>query len=227
MKEMLVAKQLVWQYLQKYPELYSEWERQCILDYIRTIYSDGFIPDLVREVYDEVGIVPDDRNVYVEFSDLLRSVFPIEERNILEVGGGVIPRLGKRISEVQTTGKITVYDPRLSKYEKDTDKLHLVRKKFTNRTKIGDTNLMIALMPCEAIETFIRSATSNKIDFMLGFCEGGPHGDEYDYFEDEDEWIHSMLYQTEDLIKENHMGKMKVKTLPRCRNPYPVIYNER
>jgi hypothetical protein len=62
---------------------------------------------------------------------------------------------------------------------------------------------------------------------MLGFCEGGPHGDEFDYFEDDDEWLNSMLYLARDRIEEQGMGKMKVKYLRECNNPYPVIYNER
>ena len=227
MRDLMIAKHYVLQYLKEHPELFSDYERECILDYVYLINSDEFIPDVVREVYDEVGIIPDTKNVYLEFIKLLNNTYAVHDKNILEVGGGTIPRLAKRINHLQTTGSITVYDPRLSIYEEDTSKFHLVRKPFTESTNIGNHNLMVALMPCEACETVIRSAINNKIDFMLGFCEGGPHGDEFDYFEDDDEWLNSMLYLARDGIEENGMGKMKVKYLQECKNPYPVIYNER
>ena len=227
MKDLMIAKHSVFKYLKEHPSLFSDYERECILDYVYLINSDEFIPDVVREVYDEVGIIPDKKNVYVEFLDLLKDTYPIQDKNILEIGGGTIPRLAKRINNIQTTGSITVYDPRLSVYEKSTDKFHLVRKPFLESTNIGNHNLMVSLMPCEACEIVIRSATTNGMDFMLGFCEGGPHGDEFDYFEDDDEWLNSMLYLAKDRIEEQGMGKMKVKYVKECGNPYPVIYNVR
>ena len=227
MKDLVIAKHTLLQYFKEHPKLFTEYEKKCILDYVHVLNSDEFIPDLIREIYDEVGIIPDKKNVYLEFLSLLRGVHSIEDKRILEVGGGTIPRLAKRIHNIQTTGSITVYDPRLSLYERDMERFHLVRKPFDSNTLVGDYQLMVSLMPCEACEAVIRKATDCKVDFMLGFCEGGPHGDEFDYFEDEDEWLNSMLYLARDRIEEQGMGKMKVKYLKECNNPYPVIYNER
>ena len=215
-------------FFEQYPNAFSNREKEAVLNYAKeSVHYSEFVPDLVREIYDELGFMPDDKNIYLGFIDLLKSAFPIEERKIIEIGGGILPRLGKRISALQTTGNIVVYDPRLSTYESDTEKMKLVRRRFSQKDSIGDRNLMIAFMPCEGAETVIESATKNRMDFMLAFCEGGPHGDEFDYFEDADEWLHSMMYLAEDRVKEEHMGKVKVKTLEKYGDPYPVIYNER
>ena len=216
----------VLKYLRDNISNYSESEINYICKNYDYLEHNKFVPDILRQIYDELGLLDDKDNLYLGFIDIIKDKFNIDS-NIVEVGGGVIPSLGKNITLNQKSGTVTVYDPRLSIYEEDTSKFHLVRKPFTESTNIGNHNLMVALMPCEACETVIRSAIKNKIDFMLGFCEGGPHGDEFDYFEDDDEWLNSMLYLAKDGIEENGMGKMKVKYLQECKNPYPVIYNER
>ncbi len=211
----------------EHPDAFFDYEKDRLLKYISYDDCELFIPDLAREVYDELGFVEDSQNIYLGFMDLLKNAFPISERKIIEVGGGILPRLGERISSELTTGHITIYDPRLSRVIQDTPKMTLVRRKFNKKDDVGDTNLMIAFMPCEGAETVIESATKNGIDFMLGFCEGGPHGDCYDYYEDDDEWLHSMMYLARSRVEENHMGKVKIKTLEKYGDPYPVIYNER
>ena len=211
----------------EHPGAFADIEKERLLNYISYDDEELFIPDLAREVYDELGFVEDDKNIYLGFMDLLKNAFPYQERKILEVGGGILPRLGKRISDQLTTGHITIYDPRLSRAVEDTPKMTLVRRKLTRSDSIGDTNLMVGFMPCEGTETFLNVATQNNIDFMLGFCEGGPHGDCYDFYEDEDEWLHAMMYVAESGVRDHHMGKVKVKTLEKYGDPYPVIYNER
>ena len=86
---------------------------------------------------------------------------------------------------------------------------------------------MLAFMPCEPAETFIDAATENKIDFMLALCEGGPHGDEYDYFESDEEWLDSMIYRAKRGVKDNGMGTLGIQYLKKYEDPYPVIYNHR
>jgi len=226
-KDANIRRHQLLEFFKENSDAFEEYEKQRVLDYVKYGDDSSFIPDLAREIYDELGFMEDKHNIYLGFIDLLREAFPIEEAKILEVGGGILPRLGKRISELQTTGNIIIYDPRLSIYEKDTPKMKLVRSRFTKKENIGDRNLMIAFMPCEGAEPFIESATDHNTDFMLGFCEGGPHGDCYDYYEDAEEWLHSMMYLARRKVEENHMGKVKVKSLEQYGDPYPVIYNER
>ena len=229
MKEKLIETSQIMLFLNNNPGIFNDFERDCLINYVKSNRTHGkFVPDMVREIYDELGLLREDQDIYTGFMDLLQSEFDIRERKILEVGGGVLPRLGKRISSIQTgEGKITVYDPRLSKYVQDTDRMKLVRKRFTTTTKLGDTNFMLAFMPCEAAESFLDSAIKHRIDFMLALCEGGPHGDEFDYFESDEEWLDSMIYKAKRGVKEKQMGSLGIQYLKKYEDPYPIIYNHR
>ena len=149
----------------------------------------------------------------------------------MEVAGGILPRLGKRIAHYQKVhcgkGTITVYDPRISVYESDTDRLKFVRKQFHKDTDIRNTNLILGLQPCEATYALLDSAFQTKTDFMVALCEGGVHGEPYDFYEDADEWVHGVLCYTEDAVKRYGMGKMKVLSLKQYGDPWPVIYNHK
>lgn len=180
--------------------------------------------DLVRELLDHLSLIPDKDNIYIKFLEELEKEHEIKDKKIIEVGGGTFPNLAKRISKKLKTGTITVYDPRLSKAEKQTEKMILKREMFTTKTPIKDTNLMIGLMPCKGIEPLINQAINNRIDFMIWLCEGGPHGDYIDYFEYEDEWLDSILSYGKRGVEKNNMGQMKVKHFPKY-SEYPIIYN--
>ena len=215
-------------FILKYAEAFTKEERKHLMDYARRGHpKNKMIPDLVREIYDRLGLLDDKDNMYLGFIDLLDSEFPYKERNIIEVGGGIFPSLAKRISSLQTTGKIKVYDPRLAKNEHNGHKLTLMREKFYSNTKIEDANLLIGFMPCEATYNIIASATRNNTDFMIALCEGGPHGDIFDYFESDQDWLNSMIYMAECGVEDNNMGTLEKTYLKSYHNPYPVIYNKR
>ena len=220
-------KDKITQFLEKYPDIFTDIEKKYIMSYAIAPSDEKLVPDTVREVYDELGIIPDESNIYIGFMNLLSEVYNIENKKILEIGGGVLPRLGKRISKKLNAGKIVVYDPRLSHYEQSTDKMRLVREKFNRSSSIEDSDLIIGLMPCEAAEVIIDTAVNNNIDFVLALCEGGFHGDEYDFYESPEEWIGSMVRYADREVEYRGMGELKVKYLEKYGSPYPVIYNDR
>lgn len=218
---------MVKEYLEKYPDIFTAEEKKYIVSCLKYEFEDYLIPDCLRELYDELGILSDDKNVYKGFIEIADEAFKLSHRNILEVGGGILPRLGERISALQETGSITVYDERLSKYKEDTDNLKLVRKNFDKTIEIGNADLLIGLMPCKAAELIIDVAALNNVDFMIALCEGGPHGDEFDYFEDEEEWQHSVIYSARCAVRDKDMGKLMIKSMENYGSSYPVIYNDR
>ena len=218
---------LVMDLIIKYADVFTDAERNYLINNCTLSYKDKLIPDLLREVYDKLDLIEDEENIYLGFIDLLDSEFDIKEKEIIEVGGGIFPQLAKKISKYQTKGQIKVYDPRLSYYEDNTSKMTLVREKFTANTKVEDVDLLIGFMPCEATYTIIDSATRNNIDFMIALCEGGPHGDIYDYFETEDEWLHSIMSFASSSVEYNKMGTVEKTYLKKYHNPYPIIYNKR
>lgn len=220
-------KQDVLEYVEKHPEIFDIFEKNYISQYIKDGIDYLFLPDLIRELYDKFGLVEDDKNIYIGFLELLKDNFDVKDSSIIEVGGGIFPCLGKRISLMQDKGTITVYDPRISIYENGNRHLRLVRKNFSRYMDVNGTDLMIGFMPCKGAEELVQSATNNNVDFMVALCEGGPHGDIYDYFESDEEWIDSMLYRASRGIEDNGMGELGITYLEKYEDPYPVIYNKR
>lgn len=219
---------LVSEYLKKFPGMFDEYEEAYILACAKGHDSQfELAPDLVREVYDELGILSIEKNIYLGFIKMIDDIFGIKDKNILEIGGGILPRLGERISKIQDKGTITVYDPRISEYKDDSSNLKLVRKTFDGTINVNNIDLMIGLMPCKAAETIVNVSTKNDIDFIIALCEGGPHGDEFDFFEDDEEWRSSLITYAGRLVEDKNMGELKIKYMKEYSNPYPIIYNDR
>ena len=167
-----------------------------------------------------------DKNMLEKIYD----VSNIEEgENIVEVGGGVVPSLAKRIALKQQKGTITVYDPRLIEtLHQDIPNLVLKKQKFTTETKEPQADLYIAFMPCEATQQIIGTVGENKQDFIIAACEGGPHGEMFDYFESDDEWLHCMLWYARRTIEKADLGELVIsEELEKYNDPYPVFYNRR
>ncbi len=218
---------LLREYLDEYSGIFNEREERELFKWIKYVNAGYMLPDFVREVFDELGLFSDDKNIYLGFIEMADAAFDLKNRHILEIGGGILPRLGERISAFQDKGSITVYDERISKYKESTEKMKLVRKNFDKSMEIRNIDLLIGLMPCKAAELIIELAAKNNIDFMIALCEGGPHGDEFDFYEDEEEWQHSVIYSARCAVRDKEMGKLLIKDMEKYGNPYPIIYNER
>ena len=205
-------------------ELYTEFE----YDYIRNTFLKGRYDEVkqdegIREILDEVDMLPEEENVYKYFTDFILSRCDINNKRIIEVGGGVFGRLSKRLNLKQENGIITIYDPRLDPTIKSTDRMIFKKEKFTKKTDISDIDLLVGLMPCEGANPLVEQAIKYDKDFILWLCEGGPHGDIFDYFEDEYEWMDSLLYFTGSSL-ENKGKKLYIKKEERL-SPYPIITN--
>lgn len=218
---------LVKEYLEKYPGVFTQEEERSILSCVNYLNKEIMFPACARELFDELDLLIPDENIYLGFIEMANEIFNLADRNILEIGGGILPRLGERISVLQDKGSITVYDKRLSKYKEDNSKMKLVRKEFNKTMEITNIDLILGLMPCKAAELIIDVAGEHNIDFMIALCEGGPHGDEFDFFEDEEEWQHSVIYSARCAVRDKEMGKLMIKDMVKYGDPYPVIYNDR
>ena len=211
-------------YVKEHLEDYSNLEIRYLLSNADMLEHTLNLPDTMRQIYDELGLIDDDKNAYKAFVDLLKDNFDID-RNIREVGGGVIPSVAKRISAMQDTGSVTVYDPKLSKSQKQQDNLLLKKQRFELNTDVSGADMIIGFMPCDATELLIRKATDNKLDFLVALCEGGHY--EFDDFFDTEAWTDSILCFAKDRIKENGLGELVKTDLKAYGDPYPVIYNKR
>lgn len=212
------------QYVREHLEDYSDLEIRYLISNAEMLEHTINLPDVMRQIYDELELLDDDKNAYKAFVDLLKDNFNINS-NIIEVGGGVIPSVAKRISSMQETGSVTVYDPKLSKSQSSTDNLKLKKERFELNTDVSRADMIIGFMPCDATELLIRKAADNKLDFLVALCEGGHY--EFDDFFDTEAWTESIICFASDKIKENGLGELVKTDLKAYGDPYPVIYNKR
>jgi len=218
------------EYVEKYGHLYDEFEK-LYLERLNIEMARNYrreIPDITRQVLEELGYYNNnpEQSSYEYFINLIDKEFGLE-KNIVEVAGGVVPTLGHKISLKQQKGTITIYDPRMSNYYDETERFILKKERFRRSTNLEDTDLLIGFMPCEATQEIIENATDNSIDFIIALCEGGPHGDEFDYFDSTEEWLHAMLYLAKRGIEDQNMGELKVLSFKKYTSQYPIIYNKR
>ncbi len=222
-----VIRQQAIEFVKNHCILYGYIEMHCLIDAIRNMdISELYVVELAREVFDELGLIPGEYNIYEKFSNVVDSIHGLDNKNIIEIGGGRFPRLAKRIRLKQKNGSITVYDPNLH-VEFDSKRFKLRRRRANAYTDVNNCDLIIGLMPCKGAETLLDLALKNRKDFVLWLCEGGPHGDEFDFFEGEDEWKNYMIDRAKSGVEANGMGKLKVKTINEFSDKYPIIYNER
>lgn len=190
-------------------KLYSNKERDALLDSYLNMYGDAYTSDDVKklkdqflrsyvdsitQVYSALGMMDDEENPYVGFTHLIEKLYGLDI-NILEVGGGIYPALSKEIAKRQASigkGSITVMDPLLSK-NIDSKDLKLLKKDFTSKTNISKFDLIIGKEPCAATEAIIeRCETAPKsllispckcYDLLPVWCEYGdnPLNDWYNY----------------------------------------------
>lgn len=213
----------------KFVEAHKSSYTERELEYIKKNCEWGidrpFVSDLLRQIYDEAGKTDIDTNIYEGFLKLLEEHFDIN-RDIIEVGGGINPSLAKKIALRQKSGTITVYDPRLMTDIDHPDNLILKKEKFERTTPIGNTQMIIGFMPCDAIGALIDVACQNKVDFMVALCEGGMR-EEYGWLEEDDEWIGFIKYIAARGIEKGNLGTLGVASMEKYQNPYPVIYNKK
>lgn len=226
-EEKITLKKRIKKFLEKYHHLYDEFEINNIFSTLKYIdIKDLYYVEVIREILDELGVIPKEYNIYDAYISFLSTQTDLKNKNIIEIGGGRFPCLGRRINDVNEKGKITIYDPKLFKQNTNGNFI-LKKEKASLKTNVEEYDVIIGLMPCEGAETIIDLAINNNKDFFLWLCEGGPHGDEYDFYEDEDEWRTSMIDKAASGVAKNNMGNLKIKKLNQFSNKYPIIYNVR
>lgn len=217
---------LINEFLLEHKDDLEDYEIEWIKRNVPTLKGNFlYYPFVLREIFDKLGLFIDKENLYHRFAELIRQIHDLEGKRILEVGAGVYPTLAERL--VTDAGTIVCYDSRLTKHQSDTDKLKLVRKDFNRKMKLDDYDLVVSLMPCKGAEHVLDACIEQDKDFVLGLCEGGPHGDCYDFYEDEEEWIYSMISYASVRLERSGKGKLLKKSLEGCNYPYPIIYNSR
>lgn len=212
-------------FVEAHKDSYTPRERDYIAKNFLWSLDKPYSSDVLRQLYDELGAKDPKANMYEGFLRIMEENFDINT-DIIEVGGGILPSLAKKIALRQKSGTVTVYDPRLITNIDKPDNLILKKEKFGKDTPIGSAKLIIGFMPCEAAPLLVNSACDNQTDFMVALCEGGMR-EGYGWLEEDDEWIGFIKYCAERGIEDNGLGTLGEHSLEEYNNPYPVIYNKR
>lgn len=219
---------LIIDYLRENNDAFTASEKSIILSNLNndgTVYG---IPNVCLQIYDELGILPEDINSYKAFAKLVDEQFNIKDKNVIEIGGGNIPRLGIRIANMQDKGTITVYDPNLYiREDMEYPNLKLVNRRFTPLINVSKADLLIGLLPCGSSSTIIKSALRYKKDFMIAICDSCNFYEYFDGYEDNTNWPYDFIENISKPVEENNLGKVKIKYVNEIGENYPIIYNDR
>ncbi len=124
------------------------------------------------ELFEDLGMIPDKVSPHYTFLEELCKSHSLK-KNIIEVGGGMIPTLGNLIAERQKkigNGTITIYDPLLSNAEPKFSNMSLKRNYFTFEEDLSNYDLMIGLAPCEGLIQMLTAAGKYNLDFFIELC---------------------------------------------------------
>lgn len=165
------------------------------------------IPSDFMELYDELNLIKDDDNYYITFLNELEKHYKLD-CNILEIGGGNIPSLAKRIAKKQInigSGTITVYDKKIAYLKHNYSNLKLCRKDLTENSNIKSYDLVISLFPCTATILTIYKALEYNKDYFIGLCDCihplfGESDSDYEY-----DLNHPLEYQDKMLNEYKYM----------------------
>lgn len=208
-------------FLMEHEQDYTEEAREFILNNCLWGRRSSLVTDILRQIYDELNLLEEEENVYNQFLRTLEQSFDINT-DIVEIGGGKIPTLSKKIAQRQTHGTIVTYDNQLIIPQISIPNLTLVKRRLLPNEQL-EAKMLIGFMPCEGTETAISLVKRNHLDFMIALCDGTGHGE--DSFLSPEEWVSSMIYDAKQAAREAGLGEVK-KTYIKG-SPYPIIYNRR
>ena len=213
-------------FVNKHKDVFSEEELNFLSKNYLWGLRSNYVSCILTQLYDELNLIEEDKNVYLAFANLIDQIFGLEQ-NILEVGGGIFPRLATHIALKQKEGTITVIDPRLSKTTTNIPNLKLYKEKFSKNIIPKNTTLMVAQMPYGTTEAIIENACKNKMDFIIALGDAQIENSDWINEDIQYEWKAHIIYDAKKLIKENHLGTLEIESLEQYGSQYPVIYNKR
>lgn len=150
-------------YYKEIPGAYEYIKQQFFVD-----ISYGKPNDIIRSIIEELGLNRFlENDYYKNFIEYMKSETGID-KNLLEVGCGILPSLANKISKEQTCGSVTAMDPKvIEAYEGN---IGIIKKEFTLDTDVSNYDLIYGFYPCQATTTMIKSSFKNDKDLFLEMC---------------------------------------------------------
>ena len=219
------------EFSEKYRHSYSDYSWQFIEDNFWTYVFSNACPDILMQIYTELGIESSEGNFYKEHVKRIQERFDIG-RNILDIASGRIPAFANSLAHEQLRirkGTITLYEPLLIETKPKHRNMTLHKTEFTSEISIKEFDLLTGIMPCEATELIIEQACRNRKDFYVAMC-GCTH---FEYMP----WgmhVTSEMYQEHVIektlrwLKEYDNGELVIERLDDSYPiDFPILYNRK
>ena len=217
-----------------YVHKYVDYLPSYIIDHLSEDYltglNDGYASCYVRQFYDENNLMKKEFNYYALFEDLVKRNYPdLKDRTVLDLGGGIVPVLGRRIAK--EAKHVIVVDENLAPIDNPSN-LETIQCHVEDVRKLPKADLIVGFMPCEATRLIAEYAAYYKSDFILELC-GCIHDDNSYYSEYFDSmrgvyyesYVNKVKSTAEQKIKESGIGKLKEYKVTRF--PFRMIGNKR
>ena len=218
-------------FAQKYRQEYSESAWEFIEENFWMYVYSNVCPDLLMQIYTELGIESPNGNFYKEHLKRVQERFDITG-NILDIGSGKIPAFANLLAYEQLRigkGTITLYEPLLIETKPKYRNMTLYKEEFTSETHIKEFDLITGIMPCEATELVIEQACRNKKDFYVAMC-GCTHFDyiPWGMYTAPEMYQDYVISKTQSLLKEYDNGELVIEQLDdNYAIDYPILYNRK
>lgn len=219
-------------YIDNFINIYEDVLDEYDIEFLREQCDLGIdfdvVPFMLNQFYNEYGLIDNNRNIYLAILKKLKEVFELKNKQILEVGGGPIPILGRLIAD--ETKNITVFDSNITHKNNDKKNLKIVSKYFTPITSLDNYDIVVSFMACGAQESIICNCANNNKDFFIGLCPCGKEAisNLYGRILSNDEYINKLVELANKKINNSDLGVLVIDRLDnRYGYDYPILYNKR
>ena len=219
------------EYLDKYgKDIPKECLESMREDVLCGFYGD-YAPCYIMQFYDEYNLMKDEWNLYKLFIELIKHNHPdLSNKTVLDVGGGVVPSLGKRLAKDAKHVIVVDYDITDTN---NPNNLEVIKKRIEKASELPKADLVIGFFPCQATRFILEHAGNTNSDFMIGLC-GCVHDDDLRF---ELMWNNCFglcaheqekryLNYAKQMIEEHKLGELQIDDSS-CVLPYPIIGNKR
>ena len=223
--------QLFKKFAMKYRHEYSETAWEYIEENFWTYVYSNTGPDILMQIYTELGIESPEGNFYKEHLKRVQERFDITG-NILDIGSGRIPSFANLLAQRQLSlgkGTLTLYEPLLVDIKPKHRNMTLYKEEFTSNTHIKEFDLITGIMPCEATELIIEQACRNQKHFYIAMC-GCTHSDyvPWPMYTSPQIYQDQIIRKTSQLLKEYNNGELTIEKLADNYDiDYPILSNRK
>ena len=127
-----------------------------------------------NQLYSWFDLYSKDEDPYDQLLDTYESIHgPLKGKNIVEVGGGPVPALARKMTERMKdengniVGSITVYDPNLiERYPK----VRCIQEELKETDTLTSNTSLIGMLPCEGTQVILTFVDTKKLESMVQLC---------------------------------------------------------